>query len=118
MNRKTLFQAIIRGFILLRGTMSAVAQTNSYQQTNLVSGVPRLSLSEGIDRKSIGERIGLNLTCSLSSAISPRWSISLMLRGTSSRSGECGHEGATMKPNTSLAKKTGHFDVLTTDTMA
>ncbi len=37
MNRKTLFHAIIRGFVLLLGTMSVVAQTNSYEQTNLVS---------------------------------------------------------------------------------
>jgi hypothetical protein len=37
LKRKILFHAIIRGFVLLLGTMSAVAQTNSYQQTNLVS---------------------------------------------------------------------------------
>ena len=36
MKRQTLFHATIRGFVLLLGTMSAVAQ-NSYQQTNLVS---------------------------------------------------------------------------------
>jgi uncharacterized protein (TIGR03118 family) len=35
--RKFLFHATICGFVLLFGTMSAVAQTNSYQQTNLVS---------------------------------------------------------------------------------
>jgi len=37
LKRQTLFHATIRGFVLLFGTMSAVAQTNSYQQTNLVS---------------------------------------------------------------------------------
>ena len=37
MKRKTLINGIIRGFVLLLGTVSAVAQTNSYQQTNLVS---------------------------------------------------------------------------------
>ena len=37
MKRQTLFHATIRGFVLLLGTMGAVAQTNSYQQTNLVS---------------------------------------------------------------------------------
>jgi hypothetical protein len=37
LKRQTLFHATIRGFVLLIGTMSAVAQTNSYQQTNLVS---------------------------------------------------------------------------------
>lgn len=37
MKRKILFQTIICGLLLLLGTMSAVAQTNSYQQTNLVS---------------------------------------------------------------------------------
>jgi uncharacterized protein (TIGR03118 family) len=35
--RKILFHATIFGFVLLLGTMTAVAQTNSYQQTNLVS---------------------------------------------------------------------------------
>jgi uncharacterized protein (TIGR03118 family) len=34
------FHAVIRGLVLLFGTMSAVAQTNSYQQTNLVSDMP------------------------------------------------------------------------------
>ena len=37
MRRNSLFHATIRGFVLLFATMSAVAQTNSYQQTNLVS---------------------------------------------------------------------------------
>lgn len=37
MKRTILFHAIIRGLVLLLGTMSAIAQTNSYQQTNLVS---------------------------------------------------------------------------------
>jgi uncharacterized protein (TIGR03118 family) len=37
LKRKILCHATIRGFILFFGTMSAVAQTNSYQQTNLVS---------------------------------------------------------------------------------
>lgn len=37
MKYKSLFHATIRGFVLLLGTMSAVAQTDSYQQTNLVS---------------------------------------------------------------------------------
>jgi uncharacterized protein (TIGR03118 family) len=37
LKREISFHAIIRGFVLLLGTMSAVAQTNSYQQTNLVS---------------------------------------------------------------------------------
>jgi uncharacterized protein (TIGR03118 family) len=54
--RKTLFHAIIRGFVLLFGTISAVAQTNSYQQTNLVSDMagaaantdPRLTNPWGI----------------------------------------------------------------------
>jgi len=37
LKRKTLFHATIFGFVLLLGTMSAVPQTDSYQQTNLVS---------------------------------------------------------------------------------
>jgi uncharacterized protein (TIGR03118 family) len=37
MKRQTLFHVVIRGFILMLGTMSATAQTSSYQQTNLVS---------------------------------------------------------------------------------
>ena len=37
MKRKFLFHTTIFGFVLLLGTMGAVAQTNSYQQTNLVS---------------------------------------------------------------------------------
>ena len=37
MKRKIVFQAAIRGLALFFGVMSAVAQTNSYQQTNLVS---------------------------------------------------------------------------------
>jgi uncharacterized protein (TIGR03118 family) len=37
LKRQTLFHATIFGFVLLFSTMSAVAQTNSYQQTNLVS---------------------------------------------------------------------------------
>ena len=37
MKRKILFHATIFGFVLLLGTMCAIAQTNSYQQTNLVS---------------------------------------------------------------------------------
>ena len=37
MKRKILFHATIRGLVLLLGAISAVAQTNSYQQTNLVS---------------------------------------------------------------------------------
>jgi len=37
LKRKTSFHATIFGFVLLLGTMSAVAQADSYQQTNLVS---------------------------------------------------------------------------------
>ena len=37
MKRKIVFHATIFGFVLLLGTMCAVAQTNSYQQTNLAS---------------------------------------------------------------------------------
>ena len=37
MKLRTLFHATICGLVLLLGTMGAVAQTNSYQQTNLVS---------------------------------------------------------------------------------
>lgn len=37
MKRKILFQAAIRGVVLLFGVMSAVAQTNSYQQTIVVT---------------------------------------------------------------------------------
>ena len=40
MKRKILFHAIICGFVLFLGTLSAVAQTNSYRQTNLVSDMP------------------------------------------------------------------------------
>jgi uncharacterized protein (TIGR03118 family) len=37
LKREISFHVIICGFVLLFGTMSAAAQTNSYQQTNLVS---------------------------------------------------------------------------------
>ena len=37
MKRKISFHATIFGLVLLLGTMSAVAQTGSYQQMNLVS---------------------------------------------------------------------------------
>ena len=37
MKRRFLSHATVLGFALLLGAMSAVAQTNSYQQTNLVS---------------------------------------------------------------------------------
>ena len=37
LKRTILFHADILGFVLLLGTMGAIAQPNSYQQTNLVS---------------------------------------------------------------------------------
>jgi uncharacterized protein (TIGR03118 family) len=37
LKREILLHAVIRGFVLFLGATSAVAQTNSYQQTNLVS---------------------------------------------------------------------------------
>ena len=37
MKHPTLFRAIVGGFALLVGSVSAVAQASSYQQTNLVS---------------------------------------------------------------------------------
>lgn len=39
LKREILLHPVIRGFALFLGTMSAVAQTNSYQQTNLVSDI-------------------------------------------------------------------------------